>query len=98
MAFTKNAQEVLKLLYFKRKLNIHDGWMQIKTIREICGFEKSAPVIGSILALQRMGLVESETEELLDGSVFKFYRLVDKLPEGMEIETSIEIKFPEEKI
>lgn len=95
MAFTPNCKKVFEIMYFNRKIN-PDGWMRIDTIRRLCDFEKAAPVVGSLIALQRAGLVEKIQQTLLDGNTFNFFRAICPLPSNIEIDFSVDIKIKEE--
>ena len=99
MTLTPKAQKVLMTLYYKRKFDRYDGgWMRVQTIRNICGFEKAETVLDGLCGLVYKGIVETERQSLLDGEICNFYRIAEPLPDGLEIELSANIKFPEEKI
>lgn len=95
MALTANAQKVLEVLYFKRKFEPDGGWMEPIEISELCGFEKRGTATGSLIGLQKRGLVEYQTQELLNGKVFRFFRIANPLPNGVEINVSADIIFQE---
>ena len=56
----------------------YGGWLQIKNIKEFCGFEKAGTVTGCLMGLKKIGLVESEEQELLDGTILRFFRAAEQ--------------------
>ena len=72
-----NQKIVYEVLSNNRKYNpYHGGWLQTKNIKEFCGFEKNGTVTGCLMGLKKIGLVESEEQELLDGTILRFFRAV----------------------
>lgn len=74
---TENSSKVLASLYCNKLYST--GYMQAKTIKEECDFEKYSTVIGNLIGLVKAGLVNIKTEELSDGTIFKFYYIPDKV-------------------
>lgn len=73
---TPNQEAVFTALSECRH-NRYGGWMSNLGIREAANISMANTVTGSCLALQRLGLVESTIQTLLDGSAqHKFYRAV----------------------
>lgn len=97
MDLNPNAEKVLQVLAYKTVHN-PNSWMQADEIQELCGFEKRGTVIGCLTQLQLRGLVEHQTQELLNGKIYKFFRLVYPLPIDVDVEISLEgLDFPELK-
>lgn len=68
---TENQSKVLAVLYYNKKFG--KDYMSIKKIKEECGFEKVATVVGCLQGLQGAKLVGVRNQELLDGTLQKFY-------------------------
>lgn len=74
-----NQEIVYEVLCNNKKYNPkYGGWLQIKKIKEFCGFEKTGSVVGCLMGLKKIGLVESEEQELLDGTILRFFRAAEQ--------------------
>ena len=74
-----NQKIVYEVLCNNKKYNPkYGGWLQIKNIKEFCGFEKAGTVTGCLMGLKKIGLVESEEQELLDGTILRFFRAAEQ--------------------
>lgn len=87
---TENQSKVLAVLYFSKKSG--KDYMSIKKIKEECGFEKSGTVVGCLQGLDAGKLVEVRTQELLDGTIQKFYYIPNVIFNALRIITTFEME------
>lgn len=87
---TENQSKVLAVLYYHKKFG--KDYMSIKKIKEECGFEKSGTVVGCLQGLCAGNLVECRTQELLDGSLQKFYYIPNPIFNTLSTITTFEME------
>lgn len=86
---TKNQCDVLVTLFYNNRAS--RKYMISLSIKNQCGFESNAIIIGCTIALINKGLVEIKTQELLDGSICKFFYIPDEIMEKLNSVVSFEI-------
>ena len=87
---TENQSKVLAVLYYNKKFG--KDYMSIKKIKEEYGFEKSGTVVGCLQGLCAGNLVECRTQELLDGSLQKFYYIPNPIFNTLSAITTFEME------
>lgn len=87
---TENQSKVLAVLYYNKKFG--KDYMSIKKIKEECGFEKSGTVVGCLQGLCAGKLVECRTQELLDGTLQKFYYIPNPIFNMLKTITAFEME------
>lgn len=87
---TENQSKVLAVLYYNKKFG--KDYMSIEKIKEECGFEKSGTVVGCLQGLGAGKLVEVRTQELLDGSLQKFYYIPNPIFNALSAITTFEME------
>ena len=68
---TENQGKVLAVLYYNKKFG--KDYMSTKKIKEECGFEKTETAVGCLQGLFAGKLIGVRNQELLDGTLQKFY-------------------------
>lgn len=86
----KKQSQVLATLFFNNRAG--RKYMTSRSIKEQCQFEKSAIVAGCLTRLIHEGFIDTETQELLDGSVCNFYYIPDEVMERLNTIVSFEIQ------
>lgn len=87
---TENQSKVLAVLYYNKKFG--KEYMSIKKIKEECGFEKNATAAGCLQGLCAGKLVEIRTQELLDGTLQKFYHIPNVIFNMLKTITTFEME------
>ena len=87
---TVNQSKVLAVLFYNKKFG--KDYMSIKKIKEECGFENSATATGCLQALCAAKLVEIRTQDLLDGTVQKFYYIPNVIFNVLRATTTFEME------
>lgn len=87
---TENQSKVLAVLYYNKKFG--KDYMSIKKIKEECGFEKNAMAVGCLQGLCAGKLVECRTQELLDGTLQKFYYIPNPIFNMLKTITAFEME------
>lgn len=87
---TENQCKVLSVLYYNKKIG--KDYMSIKKIKEECGFEKSGTVVGCLQGLCAGKLVECRTQELLDGTLQRFYYIPNVIFNNLTAITAFEME------
>lgn len=85
----KNQCQVLATLFYNNRAG--RKYMTSQSIREQCGFEKCATTTGCLIGLTHKGLVEIETQYLLDDTIQKFFYIPDEVMEKLSSVVSFEI-------
>lgn len=85
----KNQSQVLATLFYNNKAG--NKYMTSQSIKKQCGFEKSATTTGCLIGLTYKGLVEIETQHLLDDTIQKFFYIPDEVMEKLNNVVSFEI-------
>lgn len=87
---TENQSKVLAVLYYNKKFGRE--YMSAKKVKEECGFEKAATVTGCLQGLCAGKLVEVRTQELLDGTLQKFYYISNPIFNALSAITTFEME------
>ena len=87
---TENQSKVLSVLYFNKKSG--KEYMSTKKIKEECGFEKTATATGCLQGLCAGKLVEVRTQELLDGTIQRFYYIPNVIFNALRTITTFEME------
>ena len=89
LQLNKKQSLVLATLFFNNRAG--RKYMTSRSIKEQCQLEKSATVTGCLARLMYEGLVEVETQELLDNTVCNFFYIPDEVMEKLNTVVSFEI-------
>ena len=87
---TENQSKVLAVLYYNKKFG--KDYMSIKKVKEECGFEKNVTASGCLQGLCAAKLVEIRTQELLDGTLQKFYYIPNPIFNALSAITTFEME------
>lgn len=87
---TENQSKVLAVLYYNKKFG--KDYMSTKKIKEECGFEKTGTAVGCLQGLCAGKLVEVRTQELLDGTIQRFYYIPNVIFNALRATTTFEME------
>lgn len=87
---TENQSKVLAVLYYNKKFG--KDYMSIKKIKEECGFEKDATAVGCLQGLFAGKLVGVRNQELLDGTLHKFYYIPNPIFNALSVIATFEME------
>ncbi len=87
---TENQCKVLSVLYYNKKFG--KDYMSTEKIREECGFKKSETAIDCLQRLFAGKLVRVINQELLDGSLQKFYYIPNVIFNNLTAITAFEME------
>ena len=87
---TENQCKVLAVLYYNKKFG--KDYMSIKKIKEECGFKKTGTAVGCLQGLCAGKLVEVRTQELLDGTIQRFYYIPNVIFNALRATTTFEME------